>query len=104
VTDAKMIRTPDGRSRQFAFGGFRSERDADAARKRLDGTYVDSCQVKVEAARPVHGDGIPRAWSKYTPGSSLYAAKMAEEAVKKERVEKRKAKMVAKETGKFIEG
>jgi multiple RNA-binding domain-containing protein 1 len=104
VTDAKVMRTPDGRSRQFAFVGFRSERDADAARKRLNGTYVDSCQVKVEAARPVGGDGIPRAWSKYTPGSSLYAAKMAEEVVKKERVEKRKAKLVAKETVKLLKG
>jgi multiple RNA-binding domain-containing protein 1 len=87
-TDAKVMRTLEGRSRQFGFVGFRSESEADAARTRLNGTYVDSCQVKVESARPVGGDDIPRAWSKYTPGSSLHARAAVNVAVVKERATK----------------
>lgn len=72
VTDAKVVRTADGRSRQFGFVGFKNAEDAQSARHRLNRTYVDSSQVSVEVARPVGDAHIPRPWSKYSKGSSQH--------------------------------
>jgi multiple RNA-binding domain-containing protein 1 len=73
VTDARVMRTADGRSRQFAFVGFRSAAEAARARQRLDRTFVDAAQVSVEVARAVGDDNIVRPWSKYSKGSSAHA-------------------------------
>jgi multiple RNA-binding domain-containing protein 1 len=72
VTDAKVMRTADGRSRQFGFVGFRSKAEAQRACQCLNRTYVDAAQISVEAARPVGDAEIPRPWSKYSQGSSRH--------------------------------
>jgi multiple RNA-binding domain-containing protein 1 len=69
VTDVKIMKTADGRSRRFGFVGFRSDKEARAARDHFDNTYIDTAKVSVEFALPVGSVDIPRAWSKHTKGN-----------------------------------
>lgn len=75
VTDAKVIKTRDGRSRQFGFVGFRTPQDAKSARHRLNKSYVDTQRVSVDFALAVGAESIPRPWSRYSKGSSEYEKK-----------------------------
>lgn len=79
VTDAKVIRGKDGRSRQFGFVGFRNEAEANAARVKVDRTYVNASRVFVQVAKPVGDTAIPRPWSKYSQGSSAYEKRQEKE-------------------------
>eukprot|EP00741_Cyanophora_paradoxa_P005516 tig00000893_g5348.t1 len=72
VTDVKIIRTKDGRSRQIGFVGYRSEKEAKAARHYFNGTYVDTSKISVEFAKAVGDPSLSRPWSKYSQGSSAY--------------------------------
>jgi multiple RNA-binding domain-containing protein 1 len=79
VTDVKIIRTKDGKSRLFGFVGFKSEQAAQAAQQFFDRTFFDTSRIAVEYARKV-GDGeLVRPWSKYSEGSSKHQ-KLAEQA------------------------
>eukprot|EP00854_Cymbomonas_tetramitiformis_P002948 gene2948-3763_t len=48
VTDVKILRTGDGRSRQFGFVGFRTEDEAEAAMSYFNRTFVDTSRISVE--------------------------------------------------------
>lgn len=50
VTDAKVIKTKDGRSRQFGFVGFRTEDEANSAAKYFDRTYFDNSRLSCEVS------------------------------------------------------
>eukprot|EP00177_Eucheuma_denticulatum_P008066 GFKZ01014694.1.p1 GENE.GFKZ01014694.1~~GFKZ01014694.1.p1 ORF type:complete len:951 (+),score=200.65 GFKZ01014694.1:63-2915(+) len=78
VTDAKVIKTREGKSRQFGFVGFRTPQEASAARHRLDKCYVDTSKVSVQLAHAIGEESIPRPWSKYSKGSSHYENKNRE--------------------------
>uniref|UniRef100_A0A6N2K351 RRM domain-containing protein n=1 Tax=Salix viminalis TaxID=40686 RepID=A0A6N2K351_SALVM len=45
VTDAKIMRTADGKSRQFAFVGFRTEHEAEEAIRYFNKSYLDTCRI-----------------------------------------------------------
>eukprot|EP00611_Tribonema_gayanum_P020197 TRINITY_DN363_c0_g1_i2.p2 TRINITY_DN363_c0_g1~~TRINITY_DN363_c0_g1_i2.p2 ORF type:complete len:330 (-),score=115.44 TRINITY_DN363_c0_g1_i2:1493-2482(-) len=76
VTDAKVVRTKDGKSRLFGFVGYATEKDAAKALKHFDNTFLDTSRLAVQLAKP-RGDGeIARPWSKYSAGSNR-AAKAA---------------------------
>lgn len=66
VTDAKLMRTKDGKSRQFGFVGFRSEREAEEALKFFNNSFMDTCRITCEIARKVGDPDIPRPWSRHT--------------------------------------
>ncbi|XP_020583762.1 multiple RNA-binding domain-containing protein 1 isoform X2 [Phalaenopsis equestris] len=66
VTDTKLMRTIDGKSRQFGFIGFRTEREAEEALKFFDGTYMDTSRITCEIARRVGDPNAPRPWSRYS--------------------------------------
>jgi multiple RNA-binding domain-containing protein 1 len=53
VTDVKIVKTKDGRSRQFGFIGYKTEQQAKAAKKHFDQTYFDTRKIIVEMAKPV---------------------------------------------------
>jgi multiple RNA-binding domain-containing protein 1 len=38
----------DGKSRQFAFIGFRTKEDAEEALKYFNSTYIDTCKITCE--------------------------------------------------------
>lgn len=66
VTDAKLMRTRDGKSRQFGFVGFRSEQEAAEALKFFDGSFIDTCRISCEIARKVGDSEMPRPWSRHS--------------------------------------
>ncbi|KAM7523155.1 hypothetical protein LguiA_013057 [Lonicera macranthoides] len=66
VADAKLMRTKDGKSRQFGFVGFRSEREAVEALKFFNNSYMDTCRITCEIARKVGDLDIPRPRSKHS--------------------------------------
>ncbi|KAK7301425.1 hypothetical protein RJT34_12289 [Clitoria ternatea] len=66
ITDVKIIRTKNGKSRQFAFIGFRSDEEARKAIQHLNKTYLDTSRIICEVAQK-HGDAnLPRPWSRYS--------------------------------------
>ncbi|KAK9152588.1 hypothetical protein Sjap_000068 [Stephania japonica] len=66
VTDAKVIRTADGKSRQFAYIGFRTEEEAAEAIEYFDKSYMDTCRLECSVALKVGDPNIPRSWSRYS--------------------------------------
>ncbi|KAH7839984.1 hypothetical protein Vadar_010969 [Vaccinium darrowii] len=60
------MRTQDGKSRQFGFVGYRTEREAEEAVKYFNNSYLDSSRVVCEIARKVGDPNIPRPWSRYS--------------------------------------
>ncbi|XP_042421436.1 multiple RNA-binding domain-containing protein 1-like [Zingiber officinale] len=66
VTDAKLMRTRDGKSRQFAFVGFKTEKEAEDALNYFNNSYMDTCKITCEVAHRVGDPNIPRPWSHYS--------------------------------------
>eukprot|EP00242_Pyramimonas_sp_CCMP2087_P009052 CAMPEP_0198200972 /NCGR_PEP_ID=MMETSP1445-20131203/3831_1 /TAXON_ID=36898 /ORGANISM="Pyramimonas sp., Strain CCMP2087" /LENGTH=166 /DNA_ID=CAMNT_0043871145 /DNA_START=143 /DNA_END=640 /DNA_ORIENTATION=+ len=81
VTDCKILKTSDGRSRQMAFLGFKTEAQAKDAMKYFSKTYLDTSKLFVERATAIGAEDAPRAWSKHTKGSSAYELKHGKPAV-----------------------
>jgi multiple RNA-binding domain-containing protein 1 len=54
VTDAKLVTdTKTGKSRGFAFVGYRNSEQADTAVDFFNGTYIDQQKISVQIAKPV---------------------------------------------------
>lgn len=47
ITDAKVVRTKTGKSRQFAFVGFATDEDANKALKYYNSTFLDTSRIQV---------------------------------------------------------
>lgn len=47
ITDAKLKYTKDGKFRQFAFVGYKSEADAQKAIEYFNNTYIDASKIIV---------------------------------------------------------
>jgi len=75
VTDAKVIRTKDGKSRQFAFIGFRTNEEAEEALKYFNNTYIDTCKITCEVARKIGDPDAPRPWSRHSLKKPEYDSK-----------------------------
>ncbi|KAL7332167.1 Multiple RNA-binding domain-containing protein 1 [Mucor circinelloides] len=72
VTDAKLMKTQWGVSRKFGFIGYKTEAAAEAAMKYFDNTYINTSRIHVEKAIAYGSENLPRAWSKYSEGSSAH--------------------------------
>ncbi|KYQ94283.1 RNA-binding region RNP-1 domain-containing protein [Tieghemostelium lacteum] len=70
VTDSKIVKTADGRSRLFGFIGYTNENSTKNALS-LNGTYLDTSKITVEMATKIDKSDAARPWSKYSEGSSL---------------------------------
>ncbi|KAL9247877.1 hypothetical protein vseg_021259 [Gypsophila vaccaria] len=66
VTDAKLMRTSDGKSRQFAFVGYRTEHEAQGAIKYFNKCFLDTAKIVCEVAWKDGDPNIPRSWSRYS--------------------------------------
>ncbi|KAJ4724397.1 RNA binding protein [Melia azedarach] len=60
------MRTKDGKSRQFAFIGFRMEEEAEEAIKYFNKSYLDTCRITCEIAHKVGDPNMPRPWSRHS--------------------------------------
>lgn len=47
LTDVKVALKPDGTSRRFGFVGFKTEKEADAAKEWFDRTFIGSSRISV---------------------------------------------------------
>ncbi|KAG8371484.1 hypothetical protein BUALT_Bualt13G0092500 [Buddleja alternifolia] len=66
VTDSIVIRTRDGKNRQFGFVGFRTEHEAEEAINYFNNSLFDTCRITCEIAWEVGDPNIPRPWSRYS--------------------------------------
>ncbi|KAE9348294.1 Multiple RNA-binding domain-containing protein 1 [Phytophthora fragariae] len=113
VTDACVIRTKDGsKSRRFGFVGFKSDKQAEQARKFFHQSFFDTCKINVRVALSRDSDDMDRPWSKYSVGSGRYqklhpessgvVASSAEEKTSSEKKDA-KAKKTEETSGEFQE-
>ncbi|CAM6084747.1 unnamed protein product [Calypogeia fissa] len=72
VTDAKIIRTRDGRTRQFGFVGFRTADEATEAVKYFHRTFFDTSRLTCEIAQQIGSQDLPQPWSRHSEGSSAF--------------------------------
>ena len=79
VTDVKIVRTADGKSRLFGFVGFASSDETKKAVEHFNRTYIDTSLIQVELARGVNDPSLARPWSKYSEGSSRFVGKPGDE-------------------------
>lgn len=61
-----------GASRQFGFVGFHDSATAEQVKKFVNNTFFDTRKITVEYAVAPGDRTLPRAWSKYTAGSSAH--------------------------------
>ncbi|KAF1803769.1 hypothetical protein FB192DRAFT_1369663 [Mucor lusitanicus] len=66
------MKTQWGVSRKFGFIGYKTEEAAEAAMKYFDNTYINTSRIHVEKAIAYGSENLPRAWSKYSEGSSAH--------------------------------
>lgn len=59
VTDVKLMTKRNGESRRFAFIGYRSDLDAQAAVKYFNKSYIDTAQIDVELAKTFSDPNVP---------------------------------------------
>ncbi|KAK9764444.1 Multiple RNA-binding domain-containing protein 1 [Basidiobolus ranarum] len=92
VTDVKLIRTPQGKSRRFGYVGFRTEKEAKAAVRHFNETFIDTSKIVVEKAIPYGDSSLPRPWSHHSIGSTGYFQRtgIKPEEAQKEMEEKKK--------------
>jgi len=60
------------KSRLFCFIGYKTEAEAAAAKKFFHNTFIDTSRIVVDFAKPQGDPELPRAWSKFSKGSSAY--------------------------------
>lgn len=58
--------------RRFAFVGYHTDAQAKAALRFLHDSYIDTSKIQIEIAHAYGDDAIPRAWSKFSTGSSAF--------------------------------
>ncbi|RYG97718.1 hypothetical protein EON65_52445, partial [archaeon] len=102
VTDVKVMKTKDGKSRGFAFIGFRSDEQAKEAMKYYNNTFIGLSRISIEIAKKLehhHDQETNKAASK--PSGSKHKVKDKLQLLKKELQELKephKAKSLSKET------
>ena len=70
LTDVQLMRTPDGRSRRFAFLGLRTAEEAAAVQRYFDRNFLGTARISVQFALEKGNAQLQRPWSKYSEGSS----------------------------------
>jgi multiple RNA-binding domain-containing protein 1 len=106
ITDAKLMRSNDGKSRQFGFIGFRSAQEAQQAIKYFNNTYLGTSLIIVEIAHKVGDENAPRPWSRLSHKKEEEAKKSSSEGLKDGNAKggkKRKAEVDDPEFQEFLE-
>ncbi|KAL2930769.1 Multiple RNA-binding domain-containing protein 1 [Bienertia sinuspersici] len=75
ITDAKLMRTREGKNRQFAFIGYRTEKEAEEAIKYFNKSYLDTSRILCEVAWRVGATNVPRPWSQHSKKQEKMDAK-----------------------------
>ena len=59
ITDVRILRDRDGKSRRFGFIGYRDDNDAHDAVKYFNGSYIDTARIEVAIARSFADPRVP---------------------------------------------
>ena len=79
ITDCRILKTPQGKSRKLAFCGFSTEDMASRVIKEFNQTYALTSKMTVEPAFSIkESQQQHRPWSQHSVGSSRYQAKHAQ--------------------------
>ena len=110
ITDCKLLKTKDGRSRKIAFVGFQSSSHAESAVSYFDKSFAGTARLAVSLAfstkkKPPIAEFRP--WSKHSEGSSRNEKLQQQQQLYKEKVQqhqkntekKIKTKLVSKAEG-----
>lgn len=79
ITDCKLLKTSDGKSRKIAFVGFQTASQAELAVSYFDKSFAGTARLSVSLAfskkknQPAAAASEYRPWSKHSEGSSRYA-------------------------------
>eukprot|EP00962_Isochrysis_galbana_P044290 scaffold17138_cov82-Isochrysis_galbana.AAC.3 len=73
VTDVRVMRTREGKSRMFGFVGFRTPEQAEEARSYFSRSFIDTSRLEIEMAKSRGDSELARPWSRHSKGSSAYA-------------------------------
>jgi multiple RNA-binding domain-containing protein 1 len=100
VTDVRIPKTNSGKSRQFAFIGYRNEQQCLSAQKYFDSTYINTSKMNVEIAKSINDPTLNSSKSRHTQKKLQKIdaeKKKAEDASQKatEKEAKKKAKAAA---------
>ena len=79
VTDVRLMRTPDGRSRQLAFIGYRSPAMAAQALRFFDRNFIRTSRIAVQFALEKGSAALARPWSKWSSQQSQQQQAAVEE-------------------------
>lgn len=60
ITDVKILRDRDGKSRRFGFVGYRSEEDAFDAVNYFDGSFINTSRIEVAMAKSFADPRVPK--------------------------------------------
>jgi multiple RNA-binding domain-containing protein 1 len=66
VTDVKVINSKDGKSRRFAFVGFRTDLQASEAQKHFNSTFIGQSKMVIEMAKKYSDQSLIDAKAKHT--------------------------------------
>ncbi|CAJ2633159.1 multiple RNA-binding domain-containing protein 1 [Trifolium pratense] len=66
ITDVKLKRTKNGKTRQFAFIGFRTDQEAQEAIRYFNRSYLDTLRITCEVAQKQGDANLPRPWSRHS--------------------------------------
>ena len=66
VTDVRIVRNKEGKSRQLAFVGFRTESQAQEALSYFNNTFIDNSRVILEVAKKIGDASLSESLSRYT--------------------------------------
>jgi len=88
ITDCKIMRTKSGKSRKFAFVGYKTEDDASKAREFFNNTYLTTLRIQVEFAKPIGDESLDQTYSrKRNPYNPKEETKIKKEKPKSEKID-----------------
>lgn len=78
VTDVKVITSKDGKSRRFAFVGFRTDVQASEAQKHFNNTFIGMSRIVVDMAKKFNDQSLKENKQKFAKKGKQHSAKANE--------------------------
>lgn len=94
ITDCRIL-FKEKKNRRIAFIGYKIESHASKAKEFFNNTYIYMSRINVDFAKTSDDPTLPRAWSKYSKGSSLYFSKHPNELPEKKAQNSKKSQTQA---------
>ncbi|GIY39672.1 probable RNA-binding protein 19 [Caerostris darwini] len=97
ITDLQLKYTKEGVFRQFAFIGYKSEEEADEAKKYFDNTFIYTSRIKVDICANLSDPNKPKSWKEKIAESKEKLNDEIRVKVKKDKSKKKKTEEIPEE-------